>query len=128
MFRALLTTIFGTMFRAPFGAALVRPVFLSRLLRLGKVRALFFFWQADSPVRVFVNLATLLHLSRELHERAPPRVAQFQCRRDLAQALRPAGPREMRYDLGFGDRFSWLFVAWHGSGHCMRSSGKTRSP
>jgi hypothetical protein len=32
----------------------------------------------------------------------------------------------MRNDLGFGDRCARLNGAWHGSGHCMRSSGKTR--
>jgi len=63
-----------------------------------------------------VNLSVLLHFSRQLHQRAPPRVAQTQRRRDFAQALRPAGFREMRQDLSIGDRLAGLVVCWHGNG------------
>ena len=60
-------------FRAMFRAVPLRRGFLRRLRIL---RALFLFGQADAPVRVFVNLPALLHFSRELHQRAAPRVAQ----------------------------------------------------
>ena len=60
------------------GSAMLRAVPLRRafLRRLRVLRALFFFRQANAPVRVFVNFPALLHFSRELHQRAASRMAQ----------------------------------------------------
>ena len=74
------------------------PLRRAFLRRLRVLRALFLLGQANAPVRVFVDLPALLHFSRELHQRAAARVAQVERRRDFAQALRLAGPREMRHD------------------------------
>jgi hypothetical protein len=52
--------------------------------------ALFFFRQANAPVRVFDNLPAHLHFSREFYERAASRLAQPERRRDLTKTLRPA--------------------------------------
>ena len=96
------------------------------LRRLRILGALFLFWQSNSPVRVFVNFPVLLHFSRELYQGAAARMTQAERGRNFAQALRLAGPCEVRYDLGFRDSCARLIGAWHGNGHCMRTSGKTR--
>ena len=115
---------FGAGFRAMLRAVALRRAFLRRLREM---RALFFFRQTNAPVGVFVNFPVLLQFSRELHQRAASRMAQTERRRDFAKVLWLAGSREMCDDLGFGDRCARLIRAWHRSGHCMRSSGKTRN-
>jgi hypothetical protein len=88
------------------------------------LRALLFLGQANSSVWIFVDFAAPLHFSRELNERPAGGVAQAKRRGDFTEALRPAGPGQMRQNVGFGDGCARVIVAWHGPAHCMRSASK----
>jgi hypothetical protein len=87
-------------------------------------RALFLLGQANSAIRIFVNVAAFFHFSCELHERPASGMAQIQRRGDFTEALRLARPGQVGEDVGFGDGCARLSGAWHGPAHCMRSASK----
>ena len=77
--------------------------------------AVFFFGQTDAAVRILVNFPALLHFPGELYERPASGVTQVERRCDFAKAQRLARTRQMRDNLGFGNRFTGFAWAWHES-------------
>ncbi len=119
-----------TWLRIPLRSPLLVRGVLRRALRSlfgAALRGLLFRGQGDPAVRVLVDFAALFHFSRKFHQRAPPGVLEAKRSRDFAKALRFAGARQMRQDIGFGQMRARLIVVRHGPGHCMRSVIKTRS-
>src|SRR5258708_28117007 len=111
--------------RGGFYLSLSALTLLRALLhRRGILGTLLLFWQADSAVGIFVNIAALFHFSRELHERPPRGMAQIKRCGNLSKALRLAGTGQLREDVGFGDGRARFSRAWHGWSIVCKSACK----